>query len=227
MAGGGRSLRPAPDVVSDLWSWGGRFEYYYRTGAFEPRLRLEGYAAPQGDYFGGGAGVRFTALGSLWDADIGLWRAPSGTEFQFGISLFLPFGPDLALRANAGRYGPDPLLETPAAGSAAAIASWTVTRFSEPEPALYRIQPGSPALVTFRLESGEASRVEITGGFTDWEPRPMQRTDETWLLTLPVEPGVYHFGFLVNGEWHLPAEADGRIIDAWGVEHATLVVPEP
>jgi hypothetical protein len=224
---GSGARRPGTDYVSDLWSWGGRFEAYQWFGSTGVRLRLEAYTAPQGDYYGGGAGIGFAALGSMWDADLGLWETPSGSEFQFGIRLLLPVGRDLALRANGGRYAPDPLLDTPAAGSAGAIASWTVTRFGGPKPVLYRIEAGSPPTVRFRLEAAEASAVELTGDMTDWQPVPMQRVDGEWVLQLSVQPGLYRFGFLVDGEWYLPEQADGRTTDDWGVEQATLLVPQP
>lgn len=224
---GSGSLRPGTDYVSDLWSWGGRFEAYHLLRSTELRLRLEAYTAPQGDYYGGGAGIGFVVLASTWDVDLGVWETPGGSELQFGIRLLLPVGRDLALRANAGRYAPDPLLDTPAAGSAGAIASWTVSRFGGSEPALYRIESGSPPTVHFRLETVEASRVQLTGDLTDWQPVAMQRTDDGWELRLAVAPGLYRFGFLVDGNWYLPADADGRTTDDWGGEQATLLVPEP
>jgi hypothetical protein len=223
---GSGSRLPGADYVSDLWSWGGRFEAYHLLRSTQLRLRLEAYTAPQGDYYGGGAGIGFGALGSLWDADLGAWETPDGAEIQFGIRLLLPAGRDLELLANGGRYAPDPLLDTPAAGSAGAIASWTVTRFGGPEPALYRIEGGSPPVVRFRLDAADASGVELTGDLTDWQPLAMQRTDDGWELRLAVEPGLYRFGFLVDGEWYLPEDADGRTTDDWGNEQATLLVPQ-
>ena len=221
------SRLPGANYVSDLWSWGGRFEAYHLLRSTQLRLRLESYTAPQGDYYGGGAGIGFGALGSRWDADLGVWETPDGAEIQFGIRLLLPAGRDLALLGNGGRYAPDPLLDTPAAGSAGAIASWTVTRFGGPEPALYRIEGGSPPVVRFRLDAAEASGVELTGDLTDWQPVAMQRTDDGWELRLAVEPGLYRFGFLVDGEWYLPEEAGGRTTDDWGEEQATLLVTQP
>jgi len=224
---GSGTRRPGADYVSDLWSWGGRFEAYHLLRATQLRFRVEAYTAPQGDYYGGGAGIGFAALGSRWDADLGVWETPDGSEVQFGIRLLLPAGRDLTLLANGGRYAPDPLLDTPAAGSAGAIASWTVTRFGGPEPALYRIEGGSPPVVRFRLKASEASVVQLTGDLTDWQPVAMRRTDDGWELRLAVEPGLYRFGFLVDGEWYLPEEADGRTTDDWGKEQATLLVPQP
>ena len=224
---GSGSRLPGADYVSDLWSWGGRFEVYHLLRSTQVRLRMEAYTAPQGDYYGGGVGTGFAALGSWWDADLGVWETPDGAEIQFGVRLTMPAGRDLALLANGGHYAPDPLLDTPAAGSAGAIASWTVARFGAPQPALYRIEGGSPPAVHFRLDAAEASVVELTGDLTDWRPVAMQRTGDGWELRLAVEPGLYRYGFLVDGEWYLPEEADGRTTDDWGKEQATLLVPLP
>ena len=224
---GSGSRLPGTDYVSDLWSWGGRLEAHHLRGSAQVRLRLEAYTAPQGDYYGGGAGIGFPALGSWWDADLGAWETPDGAEMQFGIRLLLPAGRNLAVLANGGRYAPDPLLDTPAAGSAGAIASWTVARFGSPEPALYRVEAGSPPVVRFRLDAADASVVELTGDLTDWQPVAMQRSGDGWELRLAVEPGLYRFGFLVDGEWYLPEDADRRTTDEWGNEQATLLVPQP
>ena len=40
-------------------------------------------------------------------------------------------------------------------------------------------------------------------------------------------PGVYHFGFRVDGEWYVPEDAPGRVSDGYGQVNATLVVPVP
>ncbi len=221
------SLDRRQEIVTDLWSWGGRLEFWHRLRAFEPRLRLEGYTAEQGDYYGVGAGVRFAIGGSLWDLDLGLWDTPTGSEFLFALGLFLPLGPDLAFRGNGGRYAPDPLLDTPAAGSAGAFLSWSAARFGDEQPGIYRIEEGAPAHVSFHLDAPHATVVELVADFLEWEPLSMLRGDDGWGVTVSVEPGLHRFGFLVDGTWYLPDEVQGRTMDEWGREQATLVVTEP
>ncbi|MCL7937332.1 MAG: hypothetical protein M8844_04160 [marine benthic group bacterium] len=226
----GRSRIPVnrrTEVVTDLWSWGGRLELWHRFPAVEPRLRLEGYSSTQGEYYGISGGARFSIGGSLCDLDLGLWETPTGSEFLFALGLFLPLGPDLAFRGNGGRYAPDPLLDTPAAGSAGAVLSWTALRFGAEQPQTYRIEEGAPAQVRFHLEAPNATTVELVADFLDWESLPMLRGADGWVVTVLVEPGLHRFGFLVDGTWHLPDEIPGRTIDEWGREQATLVVTEP
>ena len=226
----GRSRIPenrGSDLITDLWSWGGRLELWHGFSAVDPRLRLEAYTAPQGDYYGVGGGVRLTVGGSLWDLDLGLWETPSGSEFLFSLGLFLPLGPDLAMRANGGRYAPGPLLDTPAAGSAGAFLSWTVTRFGGEAPPLYRIEEGAPAKVRFYVRAPGATVVELVADFREWEPLAMLEVDDGWAITVPVEPGIHRFGFLVDGVWYVPDDAQGRTTDEWGREQSVLVVTEP
>ena len=67
----------------------------------------------------------------------------------------------------------------------------------------------------------------LSGGFTGWEETAMVRSGAFWAVTLEVEPGMYRFGFVVDGSWYVPEDVDGKTVDEWGVEQATLVVPEP
>ena len=221
------TVNRSSDVVTDLWSWGGRLELWHRLPAIEPRLRLEGYAAPQGDYYGIGGGLRFSIGGSNWDLDLSTWETPTGSEFLLALGLFLPLSPKLAFSGNGGRYAPDPLLDTPAAGSAGAFLSWTVARLGVEEPPLYWIEEGTPANVRFQLSAPDAIAVELVAEFLAWEPLRMLQGDEGWVITVPVKPGLYRFGFLVDGSWYLPDAAPGRTMDEWGREQATLVVTGP
>jgi hypothetical protein len=215
------------EVESDLWSWGGRLSAYHSFAAVEPRAGLEIYTAPQGNYFGGWIGVRIVMLGSLWDLNLGAWDTPTGSETQLGLGLVLPVGQDFSVQANIGRYAPDPLLDTPAAGSGGAMLSWTAARFGDSGHRLYEIDAtGSPS-VQFSLQAEDAESVAVVGGFTGWERVAMARAGDTWVVTLEVEPGIYRFGFEEDGLWYVPEYADGRTVDEWGIEQATLVVPEP
>jgi hypothetical protein len=220
-----QGTRPGDEVESDLWSWGGRLSAYHRLGAVEPRAGLEVYTATQGDYLGGWVGVRFEVFQSLWDVNLGLWDTPTGSETQLGIGLVLPIGRDFSAQANFGRYAPDPLLDTPAAGSAGALVAWTAARFGESGPRLFEIESSVPPSVRFMLEMEDAATVALVGGITGWEKVPMVRKGDVWTVTLDVEPGIYRFGFEVDGTWYIPDDADGRTVDEWGVEQATLVVP--
>ncbi|KPK00953.1 MAG: hypothetical protein AMS20_14555 [Gemmatimonas sp. SG8_28] len=79
----------------------------------------------------------------------------------------------------------------------------------------------------FRVRYDDADAVSLMGDFSDWQPISMSREDGYWVAVVPVQPGLYHFGFLVDGEWHVPENAPGRVTDEFGQTNATLAVPEP
>ncbi|HSJ12766.1 MAG TPA: glycogen-binding domain-containing protein [Longimicrobiales bacterium] len=73
-----------------------------------------------------------------------------------------------------------------------------------------------PLLVQFRLGAEGARQVELAGDFTEWRDR--YQLDEiapgVWSIVIPLEPGVYDYQFVIDGErWTVdplaPAVADG------------------
>ena len=71
-------------------------------------------------------------------------------------------------------------------------------------------------LVQFRLQAANASEVRLAGSFSNWQPQHalQQVTDDTWTVTLPLQPGVYDYAFVVDGNrWvadpHVEAVDDG------------------
>lgn len=224
-----------PKVDTELWSWGGRLEAYHRIAGTEPRAGVEAYDSPQGSYLGGRVGIRYGMLDTLWDLDLGWWDTPTGAEVRFSASVIVPVGPDVSVRGFGGRYGPNPLLDTPVAGSAGASVSWTVSRFSGISPDAYEIVQGPHPRVRFRLDAGDpdsgdlaaAAVVVVIGDFTEWEPVAMAHRGGRWEIEIEIEPGVYRYGFRVDDQWYVPADAGGITTDDWGNPQATLVVPVP
>ena len=213
-------------VAADLWSWGGRLELAWAAGRWRPWAGLEAYDAPQGTYYGGRAGVGFGAGGVIWDLEAGAWDTPAGGEVFVTARLALPVGPGLAARANAGRYGPDPLLDLEPAGGAGAGLSWTVTRIGPVEATA----PTAPSVAAdgrtrFSMEAPGAVSVTLAGDFTEWEEVTLRREGAAWTATLRLEPGVYRYAYRVDGRWHVPEGTAGRTRDEWGNPVATLVVP--
>jgi hypothetical protein len=73
-----------------------------------------------------------------------------------------------------------------------------------------------PLLVQFRLGAADAEQVALVGDFTEWQAR--HQLDEiapgVWSIVIPLEPGVYEYQFVIDGEkWMVdplaPAVADG------------------
>jgi hypothetical protein len=71
-------------------------------------------------------------------------------------------------------------------------------------------------LVQFRLGAEGAREVALVGDFSGWDHQyPLEQVAPgVWTTTVPLEPGVYDYAFVVNGErWTLdplaPAVSDG------------------
>lgn len=63
--------------------------------------------------------------------------------------------------------------------------------------------------VTFTFHAPEAKSVHIAGSFNEWninsDPLRQGKKDRakgTWKKILYLEPGVYEYRFIVDGEWH-------------------------
>ena len=63
--------------------------------------------------------------------------------------------------------------------------------------------PGGLA-ARFLVKHDSAQHVEVLGDFSDWTPQAMVQDGRDWVLEIPLAPGTYHFGFLVEGEWFVP-----------------------
>ena len=58
--------------------------------------------------------------------------------------------------------------------------------------------------ITFQIHSPDADEIYLCGSFNDWDPtaRPLrQQKDGKWKTTINLEPGVYEYRFVVDGNW--------------------------
>lgn len=166
----------------------------------------------------GGERVRATGSLSHW-----LHDALPETGWSAGVELRLSEW--LTGIAHASRAAVDILFWTPPQ------RSWGVglraSLGGRPEPAVL-----APAVVPagrsarFRLAASEAvAGPGVAGSFSDWEPIPMQRDGDDWVLELTLEPGIHEFAFVAaDGSWFVPEETPGRKPDGYGGFIATLVV---
>jgi hypothetical protein len=131
------------------------------------------------------------------------------------------------VQASAGRAGPDPLTLVPPGDQGGVLLGFDLVRSGGREAeGPYRVEPrGNGARVVFTLEKDGAVEVEVLGDFNGWQAQPMSLIDGEWTLEVEVEPGTFHYGFMVDGEWYVPEGLPGNVPDEWGRENATLVVP--
>lgn len=74
-----------------------------------------------------------------------------------------------------------------------------------------------------------ASSVAVVGDFNDWDPgaHGMERLGENgvWRVKLRLNPGVYEYGFIVDGQdWATDPAAERFLADGFGGENSVLFV---
>lgn len=228
--GVGRSEVTTPDgpVETDLWSAGGDLELRQPLGRATLRVGAGGIDTGSGSYGTAWVGLE-GRLGPAWAlAELRAWSTPTDDfEATGSLRISLELGPSLVGWIGGGRSDPDPLLGTPPGDFVGSGLSWTVVA---PDPAAELparvVDPGN-GRVAFRLDAGAAERVVVVGDFSGWSEVPLERRDGRWVRELTLEPGLYHYAFVVDGEWRVPEGAPGRTEDEWGRPTATLLVPEP
>ncbi len=80
---------------------------------------------------------------------------------------------------------------------------------------------------TFSFNAPSANSVQLVGDFTHWQSQPVflqRQIDGLWKATVPLDPGVYHYRFLVDGEWRDDPECTLRVPNPYGSENSVLVV---
>ena len=215
---------PPQAVSSDLWLYGLGVETSKSLGEVYSWTGLEAYQTAGGSYVTGYVGAAWNVGATTWRTTIQLWDTPDGGEVQFAVGISVPLPPRCAIELTGGRSGPNPLLNSPAGVDGSLVVSWKAIR-PGPEVGVVTLDSDGSTVATFRLKRPEADSVSVMGDFTAWKPVPMRRQGGTWVARTPLEPGLYHFGFLVDGEWFVPEDAPGRVTDEFGRVNATVAVP--
>jgi len=92
-----------------------------------------------------------------------------------------------------------------------------------------RSPAASPAkkMQTFAFNAPDALSVQLVGDFTQWQERPIplrRDSDGIWRVRVPLEPGTYHYRFLVDGQWRDDPECTLRVPNPYGSENAVRQV---
>jgi hypothetical protein len=88
----------------------------------------------------------------------------------------------------------------------------------------------APAIfVRFELEAEGASDVRLAGSFTGWEASHEMApiSDGRWSVTVPMEPGVHDYVFLVDGETFVADPWAPRVSDGFGGFNSRLALLAP
>lgn len=223
---------PARTFTDELWRWGGSAEVLAGAGAFAAGVAGGLHETAGGTYRSIGGRLVLSPGGSAVELRVDWWDTPAGSETTGGVALLVPLGGAWVARAFAGRVEPDPLtLADPGEGGGGVLLGRRLAGGGDdgarfPGSTVHEIRDADAegARVRFRVERPEAREAALLGDFTLWEPVAMTREGDLWVVTVRVPVGVYHFGFLVDGVWHVPEDAPDVVPDEWGRKNATLVV---
>ena len=81
--------------------------------------------------------------------------------------------------------------------------------------------------IAFRTTVPRASDVRITGDFTGWSLGGISLWDEgdgSWRTLLSLDPGVYEYRMVIDGDWADHDEARARVNNPYGGENCILTV---
>ncbi len=84
-----------------------------------------------------------------------------------------------------------------------------------------------PVNQAFSLTAPGAASVMLVGDFTHWQKHPIhlrKEPDGIWRVAVPLEPGEYHYRFLVDGEWRDDPECTLRVPNPFGSRDAVVRV---
>lgn len=96
-------------------------------------------------------------------------------------------------------------------------------------PAVAADPSRAQVFVRFEFEATGATDVRLAGSFTDWEARhdltPLG--DQRWAVTVPLEPGVHDYVFVVDDERYVVDPYAPRVPDGFGGYNSRLALLTP
>lgn len=90
--------------------------------------------------------------------------------------------------------------------------------------------PAAVQVVTrFVFVAPQASSVHLTGDFLGWDEGGVALADPrgtgVWMVDLPLDPGVYQYAFVVDGqEWRPDPLAVSQVDDGFGRQNSVVIV---
>ena len=75
---------------------------------------------------------------------------------------------------------------------------------------------------TFSFKAPDALSVMLVGDFTHWQNEPISMKkgkDGIWSVSVKLEPGTYHYKFMVNGTWRDDPECTIKVANPFGSEN--------
>lgn len=138
--------------------------------------------------------------------------------------------------AARGFWSPRPVTLRPAYALAGALAVLAVAFAARAKPAAPTTTVASAeaaraarVVVQFRLGDADAHDVALVGDFNGWRPahRLHQVAPGVWTVDVALEPGVYHYVFLVDGKASRLDPLAPRVTDGFGGASSRVSVLAP
>ena len=172
------------------------------------------------------AGVTLTYNGApvqVW-GQAGKWLHDDLDDATWGGGLAVALNARANVWASVRQEAPDPLYWNTARRTWSVGMTQRLGRVASPIRPL-RPEPAGGVLVTLRASDAPSGQISIAGDFNNWQPTPMLREGDSWVVRLPVGPGVYHYAFRsATGSWFVPSSTPGRRDDGMGGHVAVLMV---
>ena len=83
--------------------------------------------------------------------------------------------------------------------------------------------PSTKVKETFSFKAPDALSVMLVGDFTHWQKEPISMKKGkggVWSTTVKLNPGTYHYRFLVNGDWRDDPECTIKVSNPYGSENS-------
>lgn len=114
------------------------------------------------------------------------------------------------------------------AAAALAVLVW-VTQSATPGTQASASNAAPRIVVEFRLAAPDAGAVSLVGDFNAWRPEHQLRqvSPGVWAVSVALEPGVYHYGFMVDGATLRLDPLAPKVADGFGGESSRLAVLAP
>jgi hypothetical protein len=194
-----------------------------------PELELGGELrharAEEGNYSYAGANAAL-ALGPVdaWGS-VGRWLEDALPDMHWSAGARLAVGRRFDVWAGVQQEAVDPLYWNATRRTWNIGVSRSFGGGGQPVLATPAAVP-TAAGVTFTVPVSEASDAPaVAGDFNGWQPVPLQRAGDKWVVTLPIPRGTYHFAFRsADGEWFLPSSVVARLDDGFGGQSGLLIV---
>ena len=129
----------------------------------------------------------------------------------------------------ASFWAPRTVTVRPALGLAAAALAVVVLVAQIAAPSRHVPRAIPLMVVEFRLAAPDAGTVSLVGDFNAWRPEHELRevSPGVWSVSVALEPGVYNYGFMVDGATIRLDPLAPRAADGFGGENSRITVLPP